>query len=180
MTFGANNELENGPPTLELTEESASQRRPSSTPPETPPSSSSSSSSTPTRQTLAPTLPLAPPPPTFSPNTFQSDSANARHRNSRSFEDLHLDPYSTLLFPPSAHASPRGRLVPLTNDDAFDFSAAAAAAQDGAAPLDDNAAAGMPMTVSKLNVTTGRTANASQRRRNVCVSCAWVREHEEL
>ncbi|KAG6868321.1 hypothetical protein C0993_005047 [Termitomyces sp. T159_Od127] len=182
----------------------------------------------------------------LSPNTFQSavqlrrtrsDSANARHRNSRS-EDLHLDPYSSLLFPPSAHegfirqelqrqqflspslvpappdplpapprghyrtasvgsrprsergasaawdpaldlpasarpspypsphASPRGRLVPLTNDDAFDFSAAAAAAaaQDGAAPIDDTTA-GLPMTVSKPNVTTGRTANASQRRR---------------
>ncbi|KAG5350526.1 hypothetical protein C0989_010712 [Termitomyces sp. Mn162] len=59
---------------------------------------------------------------------------------------------------PSPHASPRGRLVQLDRDDAFDFSAP----QEQATATEDP---GVPMTVSKPNVTTGRTANASQKRR---------------
>ncbi|KAG6862017.1 hypothetical protein C0995_008205 [Termitomyces sp. Mi166 len=100
---------------------------------------------------------------------YRSASAGSRHRSERGASvawDAGLDvPGSARPSPyPSPHASPRGRLLQLEHEDAFDFSAAAAAAAETGSQNDESLGA-VPIMVSKPNVTTGRTANASQRRR---------------
>ncbi|KAG6896510.1 hypothetical protein C0992_007744 [Termitomyces sp. T32_za158] len=128
------------------------------------------------QQFLSPAVLPTPPDPLPSPHPhpphpqrhYRSASGGSRPRSERGASwDPTVDlPPSASARPspyPSPHASPRARLVPL-GDEAFDFAALPPAPQ-AAATTNDMGEDPALITVSKPNVTTGRTANASQRRR---------------
>ncbi|KAG6833357.1 hypothetical protein H0H87_007974 [Tephrocybe sp. NHM501043] len=111
---------------------------------------------------------------------YRSASGGSRPRSERGSSagwDGGLDLSSARANPyPSPNASPRGRLQPLEHaEDIFDFSGVESGSQNGvdARGLGLSGTGGGPtqakikgpILVSKPNVTTGRTANASQRRR---------------